>query len=60
MDLNVAWNRLGTVPALKGKTGSLRELVPIANELGIYWGGHFAGRPDGMHFEVAQVQAPVG
>jgi hypothetical protein len=30
--------------------------VPLAHEHGFYWGGHFSVR-DGMHFEVAQVQA---
>lgn len=51
-DINVAWNGLGVQPALVGKTGSVRELVPVANEHGFYWGGHFS-RKDGMHFEVA-------
>jgi len=50
-DINVQWNMLGTRPALKGRTGSVRELVQIANTFGFYWGGHFKGRPDGMHFE---------
>lgn len=36
------WNRLGTVPALRGEKGSVRELVPIAH--------------DGLHFEVARRQ----
>src|SRR5262245_4544700 len=53
-DVNVPWNPLGAVPALRGAKGSVRELVPIANEHGFYWGGHFTRR-DGMHFEVAQV-----
>lgn len=53
-DINVPWNALGARPARSGDRGSVRELVPIANELGFYWGGHFARR-DGMHFEVAQV-----
>ncbi len=52
-DINVPWNMLGTMPALKGKHGSTRELVSIANTHGFYWGGHFDGRPDGMHFEIA-------
>jgi len=52
-DINAAWNPLGTVPPLAGRIGSVRELVPIANELGFFWGGHFASRPDGMHFELA-------
>lgn len=56
IDLNVPWNRLGTTPALRGKRGSVRELVPIANTCGLYWGGHFASRPDGMHFEVARLE----
>jgi peptidoglycan hydrolase-like protein with peptidoglycan-binding domain len=51
-DINARWNGFGAVPAQRGADGSLRELVPIANELGFYWGGHF-GRRDGMHFELA-------
>ncbi|MFC1824195.1 M15 family metallopeptidase [Thermodesulfobacteriota bacterium] len=54
-DINLAWNRLGKIPALAGSEGSVRELVPIANEFGFYWGGHFKSRPDGMHFEVAKI-----
>ncbi len=54
-DINAAWNGLGAVPALAGRMGSVRELVPIANDLGWFWGGHFSGRPDGMHFELAKV-----
>jgi hypothetical protein len=33
----------------------VRELVPIANRLGFFWGGHFQNRLDGNHFEVAHV-----
>ena len=54
-DINYQWNRLGAVPALEGQQGSVRELVDIANEHGFFWGGHFQGRPDGMHFEVAKL-----
>lgn len=54
-DINFKWNRLGAVPAFKGDEGCVRELVAIANELGFYWGGHFSGRLDGMHFEVAHI-----
>jgi hypothetical protein len=54
-DVNFPWNRLGAVPALRGEKGSVRDLVPIAHELGFYWGGHFS-RCDGMHFEVARLQ----
>jgi peptidoglycan hydrolase-like protein with peptidoglycan-binding domain len=52
-DINVSWNQLGIQPALVGNEGSVRELVPIANEHGFFWGGHYANRPDGMHFELA-------
>jgi len=54
LDLNVPWNALATVPAQKGSKGCLREIVPLANECGLYWGGHFA-RQDGMHFELARI-----
>lgn len=53
-DINVPWNLLGKTPAATGARGSVRELVPLANAHGFYWGGHFARR-DGMHFEVAKV-----
>lgn len=56
-DINVRWNGLGAQPALVGQQGSVRELVPLANEHGFYWGGHFRGRPDGMHFEVAELRS---
>lgn len=54
-DINVPWNYLGSQPALKGTKGSVRELVTIANEHGFFWGGHYSGRPDGMHFEIARL-----
>jgi hypothetical protein len=52
-DINVAWNYLGQRPELAGRKGNVRELVPLANEHGFFWGGHFRNRPDGMHFEFA-------
>ncbi len=55
-DINVPWNGLGVQPALVGRTGSVRRLVPIANELGWFWGGHFT-RKDGMHFEATSSTA---
>jgi len=54
-DINVPDNLLAHQPALVGQKGSVRELVPIANELGFYWGGHFP-RVDGMHFEIAKLK----
>jgi hypothetical protein len=53
-DVNYGWNKLGAIPAPVGARGSVRELVPLANQYGFYWGGHFR-RCDGMHFEVARV-----
>jgi hypothetical protein len=55
MDINVAWNGLGRQPAFVGQKGSVRELVPAAEKHGFYWGGFFASRPDGMHFEAAKI-----
>ena len=52
-DINARYNRLGTIPALKGEKGSVRELVKAANDLGFYWGGHYS-RKDGMHFEASE------
>lgn len=53
-DINVPQNGLGKIPALLGQKGCVRDLVPIANECGFYWGGHFT-RLDGMHFEIAKI-----
>jgi len=54
-DINVQWNQLGAQPALRGETGSVRELVEIAYDHGFYWGGWFPKRPDGMHFEAYKI-----
>ena len=54
LDLNVRWNMLGQVPALVDHEGSIRKLIPIANEHGFYSGLHFK-RLDGMHFEIAKI-----
>lgn len=54
-DINFQWNKLGQTPALLDQKGSIRLLVPIANDYGFYWGGHFSSRKDGMHFEVAKL-----
>lgn len=59
-DITAKQNWLGAMPAVMGQRGCIRELVPIANELGFFWGGHFgsetsvSGR-DGMHFELARL-----
>ena len=55
IDLNVQWNLLGNEPAIVGRRGCVRELVPIAAEQGWMWGGWFK-RAYGMHFEYVGVQ----
>ena len=54
-DINYRWNMLGRIPALVGQEGSIRKLVPIANDHGFYAGMHFK-RLDGMHFEIAELR----
>ncbi|NQU77365.1 M15 family metallopeptidase [Candidatus Falkowbacteria bacterium] len=54
-DINVPSNWIGTIPAHIGEKGCLRELIPLANKFGFYWGGHYPRRLDGMHFEVAKL-----
>lgn len=54
-DINAKYNQLGAQPALKGKTGSVRELVTLAYSHGFSWGGWYKNRPDGMHFECYKV-----
>lgn len=55
-DINADLNPIGARPRLVGERGSVRELVPAANQWGFYWGGHFGSRPDGMHFEIAYIK----
>lgn len=52
IDINAYANGLGKTPAALGRDGCVLELVPLAHECGLYWGGNFS-RKDGMHFEVA-------
>lgn len=54
-DINAKWNPLGAEPPLVGVEGSVRELVPSANKLGFFWGGHYNSRKDGMHLELARL-----
>jgi hypothetical protein len=53
-DINVPHNEFGEKRAAVGQLGSVRELVPLANAHGFFWGGHFS-TPDGMHFEIAKL-----
>ena len=53
VDLNAMFNRMGEAPAKLGEHGCMHELVPLANECGIVWGGDWKGKSvDGMHFEI--------
>lgn len=53
LDLNAGHNPRGWPPAPAGTTGSLQELVPLAYDLGIVWGGDWHGSScDPMHFEI--------
>lgn len=54
-DINAAQNGLGSRPALRNEKGSVRDLVEIAYGNGFYWGGWFASRKDGMHFEAYKI-----
>jgi hypothetical protein len=54
-DINAPYNRWGGNVPLVGEKGAVRELVPLANEHGFWWGGHYKGKKDGMHFELAKV-----
>lgn len=54
IDLNKAANEQGQTPAPAGAPGNLQRLVPIFNQHGFAWGGHFKNSAlDGMHFELA-------
>ncbi len=55
IDMNAPQNWLGQSPAKVGQKGSILEIVSIANSFGFYWGGHYNGRKDGMHFELAKL-----
>ncbi|MEM7444246.1 MAG: M15 family metallopeptidase [Pseudomonadota bacterium] len=55
IDINTRENWWKKTPALYGSRGCVRELVEIANRLGFFWGGHYSGNKDGMHFELAKL-----
>lgn len=53
-DINAGDNPFGEPPQKFGRRGCTRELVEIANQKGLFWGGHFDSN-DGMHFEIAKL-----
>ncbi len=53
-DINAASNPWGGNIPTVGQPGSIRELVPLANQHGFFWGGHYKGKKDGMHFELSR------
>ncbi|MEP2706517.1 MAG: M15 family metallopeptidase [Roseibium sp.] len=55
LDISTTWNWIGDTPAVCGELGSVRELVPAANKIGFFWGGHYKSGKDGMHFELAKL-----
>ncbi|MCG7518990.1 M15 family metallopeptidase [Ruegeria sp. Ofav3-42] len=55
IDISTTWNWIGETPARCGRKGSIRELVDSANNIGFYWGGHYNGTKDGMHFELTKL-----
>ena len=58
-DINEGYNPFGQRPVSNGRKGCVRDLVPIANRCGFYWGGHYQSRADGMHFEIAVLDRRV-
>lgn len=54
-DINMEWNGLNKQPALMHEKGCVRHIAEIASRFGFYWGGHFRGRKDGMHFEISRL-----
>lgn len=53
LDINAKWNARGTRGAKLSDLGCLLELVPLAYEAGLVWGGDWKGAScDPMHFEL--------
>lgn len=56
-DINARWNGLNVTPPPAGQLGSVRELVPIFESFGFFWGGNWPRR-DGMHFQIETLGVP--
>jgi hypothetical protein len=53
IDLNAALWPLGRPCP---ESSEWRQVVAVANECGLFWGGDYHARPDAMHFEVGVVE----
>lgn len=51
-DINAEWNLVGQDPAPMTATGSVIELIDIANQHGFVWGGADMQNKAGLHFEL--------
>jgi len=49
IDVNAAWNGLGKTPVLSA------GFVKCFTDAGFEWGGNWAGRVDGMHFQLKSI-----
>ena len=56
IDINASHNKIRKAPALRGTTGSIREYADFCADFGIFWGGWYGKRNDGMHFECVTLQ----
>lgn len=55
IDLNAAWNAMGTQGPKLGERGCLQELVPLMYECSLVWGGDWKGAQcDAMHVELGE------
>jgi hypothetical protein len=57
-DVNASSNGYWHLPAFPGENGCLFEHAKVAADFGFGWGGHYARRLDGMHFEAVRVLSP--
>ena len=56
IDINTTWNWIYTPPAPRHTLGSVSELADFCADFGLFWGGWYEGRKDGMHFECVTIQ----
>ena len=54
-DVNSEQNPFKSRPVGSRKLGSLHRVVPCFEDNGFVWGGRWTSTPDGMHFELAEI-----